>query len=100
MKRAAFWFLVSGFWFTPTHAQSIAPTNAGIVVAHHNQIQLFNATGTDVVWTTDGVANPTSIVAGDDRVAILDALSSDVRIVELASGRGRSRAISGISQRF
>jgi hypothetical protein len=88
MKRAAFWFLVSGFWFVPTNAQSIASTNAGLVVAHHNQIQLFNATGTAVVWTTDGVANPTSIVAGDDRVAVLDALSSDVRIVELGSGRG------------
>ena len=84
MKRLILLLLIA----TPTFAQSIASTKAGIVVAHHNQIQLFNTTGTDVVWTTDGVANATSIVAGDDRVAVLDALSSDVRIVELASGRG------------
>jgi len=72
----------------PALAQSIASTPRGIVVAHDNVVQLFNAQGTDVVWTTDGVANPTSIVAGDERVAVLDALSSDVRIVELATGRG------------
>ena len=84
MKRLMLLLLVA----TPAFAQAIAPTPRGIVVAHHNEIQLFNAAGTDVVWTTGGVANPTSIVAGDDRVAVLDALSSGVRIVELASGRG------------
>jgi len=84
----AFWFLVSGFWFVPAHAQAIATTAHGLVVAHHNVVQLFNANGSDVVWTTDGVATPASIVAGDDRVAVLDALSSEVRVVELGSGRG------------
>jgi hypothetical protein len=81
-------FLALLFIAAPAFAQSIASTPHGFVVAHHNVIQLFNAQGTDVVWTTDGVANPTSIVAGDERVAVLDALSSDVRIVELATGRG------------
>ena len=76
------------FVAAPALAQSIASTPRGIVVAHHNVVQLFNAAGTAVVWTSDGVANPTSIVAGDERVAVLDALSSDVRIVELATGRG------------
>lgn len=70
------------------HAQVVTSTSRGIVVAHHNQIQLFNDAGNEVVWTSDSVAVPASIVAGDDRVAVLDALSSDVRIVELASGRG------------
>ncbi|HYU24591.1 MAG TPA: hypothetical protein VEO74_05270 [Thermoanaerobaculia bacterium] len=84
MKRLMLLLFVA----TPAFAQAIAPTPRGIVVAHHNEIQLFNAAGTDVVWTTGGVANPTSIVAGDDRVAVLDALSSGVRIVEFASGRG------------
>ena len=77
MKR----LLLLLFVATPALGQSIASTPHGIVVAHHNQIQLFNTTGTDVVWTTDGVADATSIVAGDDRIAVLDALSSDVRIV-------------------
>ena len=61
MKRLILLLLIA----MPTFAQSIASTKAGIVVAHHNQIQLFNATGTGVVWTTDGVVNATSIVAGE-----------------------------------
>ena len=84
MKRLLLLFFLA----TPAFAQSIAATSRGIVVAHHHQIQLFNAAGTEIVWTTDGVANAASIVAGDDRVAVLDALSNDVRIVELANGRG------------
>ncbi len=85
----AFWFLVSGFWFVAAaQAQIVATTPRGIVVAHDNTVQLFNAAGTGVVWTTDGVGMPTSIVAGSERVAVLDALSSSVRVVELGSGRG------------
>jgi len=84
MKR----FLLLAFLAAPAFAQSIAATSRGIVVAHHDRIQLFNNAGSAVVWTTDGVAIPASIVTGDERVAVLDALSSDVRIVELASGRG------------
>jgi hypothetical protein len=90
MNRNPFWFLVSGFWFAPwlANAQVIASTQHGVLVAHHHQLQLFNTNTTTVVWSTDGVATPTSIVSGDERVAVLDALSSDVRIVELAAGRG------------
>jgi hypothetical protein len=86
MKWLAFAFclLPSAFCL----AQSVAPTRAGIVVAHDNQIELFNGKTLAVVWNTNGVAVPASIVAGDDRVAVLDALSSAVRVVELASGRG------------
>lgn len=76
------------FIAAPLFGQSIAATKAGIVVAHHGTVELFNAKTLAVVWTSDGVADAASIVAGDDRVAVLDALSSTVRIVELASGRG------------
>ena len=69
-------------------AQSVTATKPGIVVAHHGVIELFNTKTLNVVWTTDGVGNPTSIVAGDDRVAVVDALSNEVRVVELGSGRG------------
>ncbi|HEV2720827.1 MAG TPA: hypothetical protein VG323_12470 [Thermoanaerobaculia bacterium] len=84
----AFWFLVSGFWFSAALAQVVASTPHGIVVAHDHQLQLFNAAGTAIVWTTEGVAMATSIVAGSERVAVLDALSSSVRVVELGNGRG------------
>ena len=73
---------------SPALAQVVATTPRGVVVAHDNVVQLFNAAGTGVVWTIEGVAMPTSIVAGTDRVAVLDALSSSVLIVELGSGRG------------
>jgi len=84
----AFWFLVSGFWFIAAQAQVVAGTDRGLVVAHDHVVQLFNAAGTGIVWTTDGVAMPSSIAAGSERVAVLDALSSSARIVELGSGRG------------
>jgi hypothetical protein len=76
------------FLATPALAQVVASTPRGIVVAHHHVVQRFNAAATGVVWSTDGVETPTSIVAGEEKIAVLDALSSDVRIVELDSGRG------------
>ena len=76
------------FAATPALAQVVAGTPRGIAVAHDHAVQLFNAATASVVWTSDGVASPTSIVAGDETIAVLDALSSDVRIVELAAGRG------------
>jgi hypothetical protein len=85
MKRL---IVLLAFVAAPGLTQSIAATPHGIVVTHHHTIQLFNAKSLTVVWTSDGVAAPTSIVAGDDRVALLDALNSEVRVVELAGGRG------------
>jgi len=84
MKR----LLVLLFIAAPALAQQVAATKAGIVVAHHGSIELFNAKTLDVVWTTGGVLKPTLIVAGEDRVAVVDALSNEVRVVELGSGRG------------
>ncbi|HYI09447.1 MAG TPA: hypothetical protein VEK57_10290 [Thermoanaerobaculia bacterium] len=65
----------------PLSAQILTSTPRGVVVAHTNRIQLSGG------WTADGVENPTSIVTGEDRVAVLDALNDEAVIVELASGR-------------
>jgi hypothetical protein len=76
------------FVAVPAFAQQVAATRSGIVVAHHGTVELFNAKTVDVVWNSGGVLKPTLIVAGDDRVAVVDALSNEVRVVELGSGRG------------
>lgn len=84
MKR----LLVLLFAAVPALAQQVATTRNGIVVAHHGTVELFNAKTLDVVWESGGVLKPTLIVAGDDRVAVVDALSNEVRVVELGNGRG------------
>lgn len=84
MKR----LLVLLFAAVPALAQQVASTPRGIVVAHHGTVELFNVKSLDVVWNSGGVLKPTQIVAGEDRVAVLDALSNEVRVVELGSGHG------------
>jgi hypothetical protein len=85
MRKPAvtFWFLVSGFWFS-AQAQLVAPTPRGIVVAHDNRIELTGA------WSTDGVQTPAAFASSKEQIAILDPLANEARIVELATGRGRT----------
>ena len=63
------------------HAQLLAPTPHGVVVAYDGRIAI------DGRWTGDGVRNATAIVASDERAAVLDALHDEVVIAELDSGR-------------
>jgi hypothetical protein len=63
------------------NAQSVASTANGIVIARDNTIALEGG------WSVDGVANPTKIIVGDTRIAVLDPIANEARIVELASGR-------------
>ena len=72
----------------PIHGETIAVTSRGIVVAHPNTIELFDARGRELLWRAEGVAHPSRIVVSADRVAVLDPLADEVRIVELANGRG------------
>jgi hypothetical protein len=65
-------------------AQVIAPTPRGIVVAHDRIIELPG------VWTTEGLPTPEVIVTSKDQIAVLDPLANEARIVELATGRGRT----------
>jgi hypothetical protein len=56
-------------------AQVVANTPRGIVVAHDGRIDLPNGT------SVEGVRDPRAIVAGDDRVAVLDPLHDEAVIV-------------------
>jgi hypothetical protein len=69
-------------------AQPIATTNRGIVVAHDHVIELFDRTGRNLIWKTDGLPTPQSIAASNERIAVLDPLANEARIADLATGRG------------
>ena len=73
---------------TAAIAQPIAATNRGIVVAHDGVIELFDRTGRNLIWKTDGVPTPQTIAASNERIAVLDPLANEARIVDLATGRG------------
>ena len=73
--------LIAVFIATPCFAQVLTDTARGVVVAHPGRVELAGA------WNAEGVANPTQIVAGSDRVAVLDALNDQAVVVEVATGR-------------
>lgn len=68
----------------PIFAQQLADTPRGVVVVHDRVVELPGR------WKADGVANATAIVASADRVAVLDAMANEARIVELATGRAQT----------
>jgi len=63
--------------------QVLTNTSRGVVVAHDRRMELVGG------WTVDGVQNATMIVAGGDRVVVLDALHNEAVVVELANGRSK-----------
>lgn len=63
-------------------AQIVVSTPRGIVTAHDNRVELRGG------WSAPGVKNATLVVAGDKHVAVVDALSGDVRIIDLTNGHG------------
>ena len=69
---------------TTAKAQVVAPTPRGIVVAHHGIIEMQGA------WSTAGLQTPEAVVTSKDQIAVLDPLANEARIVELATGRGRT----------
>jgi len=73
---------------TSAFAQPIASTNRGIIVAHDQVIELFDRTGRNLIWKVDGLPTPQTIAASNERIAVLDPLANEARIVELATGRG------------
>jgi hypothetical protein len=77
--------LLSFFCFA-ANAQTIAATSRGIVVAHDGIIELFNAG--NIVWKSDGLRTPMRIATSNNRIAVLDPLANEARIVDLATGRG------------
>ena len=83
MAALLFCILHSAFCIAAT-AQIVAPTSRGVVVAHHRVVELPG------VWTTEGLPTPELIVTSKDQIAVLDPLANEARIVELATGRGRT----------
>jgi hypothetical protein len=73
---------------TAAHTQPIEATSRGIVIAHDQVIELFDRTGRNLIWKTAGLPTPQTIAASNERIAVLDPLSNEARIVELATGRG------------
>src|SRR5437588_13035170 len=73
---------------TAAIAQPIAATNRGIVVAHDDVIEFFDHTGRNLIWKTDGLPTPQTIAASNERIAVLDPLSNEARVVDSATGRG------------
>jgi hypothetical protein len=72
---------------TATNAQPIASTTRGIVVAHDNVIELFDRAGRNLIWKTGGLPTPQTIATSNERIAVLDSLANEARIVELTTGR-------------
>jgi len=61
-------------------AQIVISTPRGVVVAHDRRVELVGG------WSAAGVEHATAIVAGEGRIAVLDALNNEAMVVELANG--------------
>jgi hypothetical protein len=66
----------------------IAATDRGVLLARSGSLQLFDRRAANVLWNVDGVTNPVQIATSNDRGAVIDALTNEVQIVDLATGRG------------
>ena len=75
----------------PAGAQVLTSTSKGVVAAHDGVIDLYDSRGRRV-WSAPGLETPTSIVAGDDAVALLDAWTNRARVISLANGSGETFA--------
>jgi hypothetical protein len=69
-------------------AVAIAATTRGVLVADNGTVTMYDRTATKVVWRGEGVQTATHIAASNDQAAIIDALNNEVRMIDLASGRG------------
>jgi len=70
------------------NAQVVASTPRGVVVAHDNLVELFD--NGNRIWSAPGLQTPEAVVSSKDQIAVLDPLNNEARIVELATGRGRT----------
>jgi hypothetical protein len=65
-------------------AAVLLTTSRGVVVADANRVELHDRGA--VVWSVDGVAQPTKLIAGDGKIAVLDALNNEARVIDLRNG--------------
>ena len=66
----------------------VAATTRGVLVAQNGTVTMFDRTSTKVIWSGEGLQTPTGITSSNDQAAIIDALNNEVRMIDLASGRG------------
>lgn len=67
-------------------AQVISVTSRGIVVATPDEIRLFDSSARRTIWSARGVSNPSIIVRGEQRIAVIDSLRNLVSIADLSTG--------------
>jgi hypothetical protein len=89
MKRLMIALLCVAAGVSPAVGQVVCATARGVAVATPGSLQFFDRSG-QLVWSGDGVAIPTAALASPDRIAIIDSINNDVRIADLASGRGKT----------
>ncbi|HET7436235.1 MAG TPA: hypothetical protein VFN10_16110 [Thermoanaerobaculia bacterium] len=67
-------------------AQTVVSTPRGVLLAHDHRVEL------DGRWSIEGLANPGAVVANDTRAIVLDPLTNEALLIELADGHStRSR---------
>ena len=82
MKRAV---LALALFVAPhVFAQAVATTPRGVLAAHDTIVELAGR------WSAQGVHDARMIVVGSDRAAIIDPLANEVRLIDLATGRGNT----------
>ncbi|HEX9502104.1 MAG TPA: hypothetical protein VGA10_10665 [Thermoanaerobaculia bacterium] len=66
----------------------LAVTDRGVLVAHDGSIEMFDRTATTRIWSAEGLPTPGRIVTSNQQAVIIDPLASQIRMIDLASGRG------------
>jgi len=66
----------------------VAATDRGVLVAHSGSIEMYDRTATSRLWSGEGLQTPARIVTSKDQAVIIDPLASQIRTIDLASGRG------------
>ena len=74
---------------TAANAQVVRNTPHGIAVARDGFIEIYDDSG-QLKWKTPGVDHAVHIVAGEDRLAVLDSWSNRVRILRGRDGEGQT----------
>jgi hypothetical protein len=73
-------------WTMPASAGVVAATSRGVAVAHDGIIELRSKGR--LIWSVPGVDQATTIIVGDERMAVLDAWANRGQIVSLIEGHG------------
>ena len=69
-------------------AAVIAATDRGVLVAQSGSVEMFDRTAVTRMWSGDGLQTPARIATSKDQAVIIDPLASQIRMIDLASGRG------------